>query len=204
MLGKIVLVIYVLIQTGISILTEYVIQKNRLYKNIGKKTRVLRIVIYTLLALIPVLGAFLPKSEFKFFCMGFGNGIGVLDQGNIVPLENIPMNNSVSDMTTDYEGNLWFVSTRQGVMKIVPNQFTDIFAKYGLQKAVVNSTCMLDGILYFSLYERRSGSGGRFFLRTSNVYTDDPLHFLCQYHGGHGVFVCHGMDAEDRSHEKSL
>lgn len=73
MLGKIVLVIYVLIQTGISILTEYVIQKNRLYKNIGKKTRVLRIVIYTLLALIPVLGAFLPKSGFKFFCMGFGN-----------------------------------------------------------------------------------------------------------------------------------
>lgn len=78
------------------------------------------------------------------------NGIGVLDQGSIVPLENIPMNNSATDMTTDYEGNLWFVSTRQGVMKIVPNQFTDIFAKYGLQKAVVNSTCMLDGTFYIA------------------------------------------------------
>ena len=56
-----------------SILTEYVIEKNRFYKNIGKKTRVLRIIIYVLLAIIPVLGAYLPKSSFKFYCMGIGN-----------------------------------------------------------------------------------------------------------------------------------
>ena len=56
-----------------SILTEYVIQKNRYYKNIGRKTRIVRIIIYALLAIIPVLGAFLPKCEFKYFCMGFGN-----------------------------------------------------------------------------------------------------------------------------------
>ena len=73
MFGKIFLILYVIIQTLMSILTEYVIEKNRFYKNIGKKTRVLRIIIYVLLAIIPVLGAYLPKSSFKFYCMGIGN-----------------------------------------------------------------------------------------------------------------------------------
>ena len=73
MFGKICLLLYVLVQIGVSVLTEYVIQKNRFYKTIGRKTRVLRIFIYGILALIPVLGAFLPKSGFKYFCMGFGN-----------------------------------------------------------------------------------------------------------------------------------
>ena len=73
MLGKIFLVIYVIIQTGMSLLTEYVIQKNEHYKEIGKKTRIFRIIIYSILALIPVLGAYLPKSGFKFFCMKIGN-----------------------------------------------------------------------------------------------------------------------------------
>ena len=73
MFGKIFLILYVIIQTSMSILTEYVIEKNRFYKGIGKKTRVLRIIIYAFLALVPVLGAFLPKCNFKYFCMGFGN-----------------------------------------------------------------------------------------------------------------------------------
>ena len=73
MFGKIFLILYVIIQTGISILTEYVIQKNRFYKNIGKKTRIIRIILYVILDVFPVLGAFLPKSGFKYLCMKIGN-----------------------------------------------------------------------------------------------------------------------------------
>ncbi|MBQ1364706.1 MAG: HD domain-containing protein, partial [Clostridia bacterium] len=47
-----------------------------------------------------------------------------------------------------YEGNLWFTSTRQGVMKIVPNQFTDVFEQCGLASEVVNSTCMVGTQLF--------------------------------------------------------
>jgi energy-coupling factor transport system substrate-specific component len=71
-----------------------------------------------------------------------GDGIGNLDGEAFHLIENLPMNNSVGHVITDYEGNLWFTSTRQGVMKIVPNQFTDIFDRCGLPSAVVNSTCM--------------------------------------------------------------
>lgn len=79
-----------------------------------------------------------------------GNGIGKLDREGFHLLDNLPMNNSVNNVITDYEGNLWFTSSRQGVMKIVPNQFSDLFDRCGLPAEVVNSTCMLDGRLFIA------------------------------------------------------
>ncbi|MCR5773621.1 MAG: HD domain-containing protein [Lachnospiraceae bacterium] len=77
-----------------------------------------------------------------------GNGIGVLDGDEFTVLDNLPMDNNVDDVMTDYLGNLWFTSTRQGVMKVVPNRFSDIFERYDLPETVVNSTCMYDGQLF--------------------------------------------------------
>ena len=76
------------------------------------------------------------------------NGIGVVEDGNLKILEKLPMNNSIDHMLLDYQGNLWFTSSRQGVMKIVPNQFTDIFEWYNLEARVVNSTCVSAGKLF--------------------------------------------------------
>ena len=76
------------------------------------------------------------------------NGIGVLDDDGFHVLKNLPMNNSIGHIMTDYAGNLWFTSSRQGVMKIVPNQFSDLYARYNLPEVVVNSTCMLDDLLF--------------------------------------------------------
>lgn len=77
------------------------------------------------------------------------NGIGLLEpNGNYTPLGDIPMNNSVEDMMTDYEGNMWFVSSRQGVMKLVRNNFSDISHLACLESRVVNTTCLYNGDLY--------------------------------------------------------
>ena len=76
------------------------------------------------------------------------NGIGFIDGGKFTVLENIPLTTSIEDMMTDYQKNLWFVSSQQGVMKIVPNQFTDIFEKYKLDSEVVYSTCAESGKLF--------------------------------------------------------
>ena len=73
MFGIVFLIIYVIIQTLISILTEYVIVKNPYYAKIGRKTRTIRITVYFILAVIPVLGAFLPKSSIKYYLMMTGN-----------------------------------------------------------------------------------------------------------------------------------
>lgn len=75
-------------------------------------------------------------------------GIGLLDDEGFHYLGNLPLNGSVNQVIQDYEGNLWFTSSRQGVMKLVPNRFMDLSARYGLGKMVVNSTCMHDGQLF--------------------------------------------------------
>lgn len=75
-------------------------------------------------------------------------GIGNLDHGELRLLRDIPMNNSFCHIMTDSEGNLWITSARQGVMKIVPDTFVDLFDQYGLTAEVVNSTCLADGQLF--------------------------------------------------------
>ena len=71
------------------------------------------------------------------------NGIGYVEDEAFHLLENLPMNNSVGGVMMDYLGNLWFTSTRQGVMKIVPNQFSNLFQRFDLPTNVVNTTCMI-------------------------------------------------------------
>ena len=93
-----------------------------------------------------------------------GNGVGYLDGQGFHLLENIPLDSSVGNVTTDYEGNLWFTSTRQGVMKLVPNRFSDLFQGTGLSEAVVNSTCMYDGKLFIG-----TDTGLRVLNGTANV-----------------------------------
>ena len=75
-------------------------------------------------------------------------GIGVLADDGLQVLKDLPMNNSIGHVLRDYLGNLWFTSTRQGVMKVVPNQFSDLFERYGLATRVVNSTCMCEDKLF--------------------------------------------------------
>lgn len=76
------------------------------------------------------------------------NGIGLIDDAGFHFIDTLPLNGSVNHVIQDYEGNLWFTSSRQGVMELAPNQLMDLFARYGLENAVVNTTCMLDGQLF--------------------------------------------------------
>ena len=78
------------------------------------------------------------------------NGIGNFNDEGFHCLDNLPMDNSITHVMTDYEGNLWFTSTRQGAMKVVPNQFSNLYERYGLPDAVVNATCMLGNRLFIA------------------------------------------------------
>ena len=76
------------------------------------------------------------------------NGIGVVENGVFHYMDELPMDNSVNHVMADYEGNLWFTSARKGVMKVVRNQFSDVFVRYGLEPDVVNTTCMSQDRLF--------------------------------------------------------
>ena len=69
-------------------------------------------------------------------------GIGVSDGSSFINMNELPVNSLVDHVMADYEGNLWFTSSRQGLMKIVSNRFSDIFARFDLPESVVNATCM--------------------------------------------------------------
>ena len=77
------------------------------------------------------------------------NIAGYLDEHNdFQVLDNVPMNNSIDMMTSDYQGNLWFASSRQGVMKVVSNNFQNITDIAGLEPDTVNAVCLRDGLIY--------------------------------------------------------
>ena len=75
------------------------------------------------------------------------NGMGFIKNGVATKLENLPVNSSAEGVMADYQGNLWVASSKQGVMKIVSNQFTDVFQRYDLPSQVINSTCKYNDLL---------------------------------------------------------
>ena len=77
------------------------------------------------------------------------NGLGYFDEnGKYIELKNSPMNSSITSIMEDREGNLWCTSSRQGVMKVVKSPFVDITGISGLDRVVVNTTCIYQGDLY--------------------------------------------------------
>ena len=68
-----VIVAYVIMQAVVSLLTEYSLGKGGIGRELFRKTRAVRLIIYIALALLPCLGALLPENEIKFTCMKWGN-----------------------------------------------------------------------------------------------------------------------------------
>ncbi|MCR4909319.1 MAG: response regulator [Lachnospiraceae bacterium] len=74
---------------------------------------------------------------------------GYLDENRFFhAVTDLPMDNAIYMLTEDYQGNLWYASTRQGVMKVVANNFRNPTEVAALPEAVVNSTCLSEGLLY--------------------------------------------------------
>lgn len=110
---------------------------------------------YEVLSVAPLvnINAIEPIGEGRL-ALCADNGIGYFDQdGTYNDMPNIPMNNSVDEMMVDYEGNLWFVSSRQGVMKICSSRFTNLNKLAGLGTMVVNTTCIYQEELYIGTDE---------------------------------------------------
>ncbi|MCR5329744.1 MAG: hybrid sensor histidine kinase/response regulator, partial [Lachnospiraceae bacterium] len=98
------------------------------------------------------------------------NSVGYIDEYNrFVPVEKLPMNRSIEMMTSDYQGNMWFASSRQGIMKIISDNFLNLTAQAGLEDDVVNSTCFHNGQLYIGT------DNGLFILGTDNVPVENAL-----------------------------
>ncbi|MCR5735225.1 MAG: response regulator [Lachnospiraceae bacterium] len=77
------------------------------------------------------------------------NEMGYLDDKNEFHLlKDVPINNGIEMMSSDYQGNMWFASSTQGIMKVVANNFEDITSPAGITDEVVNATHLHEGKLY--------------------------------------------------------
>lgn len=64
------------------------------------------------------------------------------DYKTLFRLQNLPPTSLIGHVMQDHQGNYWLTSSRQGIMKIVPNYFDDIYADFYMDDNVVNSVCM--------------------------------------------------------------
>lgn len=62
-------------------------------------------------------------------------GIGVLERDGLRRVRTL-VEDSLEEMCIDYQGNFWFASSRQGIMQLYQNGFSNLGAYWGLHKAV--------------------------------------------------------------------
>ena len=93
-------------------------------------------------------------NSFKFYddtlFLCADNGAGYIQKGTLNSLETGAFNNSIDSMTQDYQGNLWFTSSRLGLLKMCETSFSEVYASAGLPISVVNSTAKFRGNMYFA------------------------------------------------------
>ncbi|MCR4717596.1 MAG: hypothetical protein K5656_10485, partial [Lachnospiraceae bacterium] len=77
------------------------------------------------------------------------SGCGFLDSKRELTLHfDKDFNTAISDISLDYQNNIWFSSTKQGVMKMSPTPFANLTSQAGIRGSVVNATFIDDNILY--------------------------------------------------------
>ena len=63
-------------------------------------------------------------------------------------IQNTGFDTSIDAFYEDYQGNIWVVSAHYGVMKLVENQFANLFDISGISKRVTNAITLFDGKYY--------------------------------------------------------
>lgn len=90
---------------------------------------------------------YFSEEGMLFLCAD--NGIGCFDKENQFHTINTnDFNNSIDHMTIDYQGNLWFASSRMGVLRLCKSYFTDLYGVAKMEKKVVNTVEKWKDCLY--------------------------------------------------------
>ncbi|MCR5093824.1 MAG: response regulator [Lachnospiraceae bacterium] len=77
------------------------------------------------------------------------NGIGYIDSsGRLTMIESGEFNNSIDHIFKDYQGNIWFTSSRCGLLCLGKSSFTDVFRLCEENNIVCNTIRQWNGHLY--------------------------------------------------------
>ena len=67
------------------------------------------------------------------------SGISYVDKQGYHQLNTNEFNNSIDNMLYDYQGNLWFTSSRLGLLRLAKSPFKDVYGSIGMERKVVNA-----------------------------------------------------------------
>ena len=126
---------------------------------------------------------------------------GYVDENDsFIPFESVPMKDAFEMMTSDHQGNMWFASSRYGVMKLVADNFLDITGAAGIEPEVVNTTCKRGDDLYIGTdnglriidkdYHQKENQLTEYFknCRISCIMNDSRGNtWFSTFSGGHGL-----------------
>lgn len=78
------------------------------------------------------------------------NGAGYINtEGKFFPVGMNRFNGSIGHMLIDYQGNLWFTSSRYGVLRLCPSPFMEVYRMDETSEDVVRTTAKWQDCLYF-------------------------------------------------------
>ena len=98
--------------------------------------------------LVNIKSLHMSENQEIFVCTD--NGTGFLDgDGTYHSVNTNKFNSSIDHMLIDYQGNLWFTSSRLGLLRLCRSIFTEIFTEAGLEEDVVNTVIRWKGDVYF-------------------------------------------------------
>lgn len=126
------------------------------------------------------------------------NGIGYLDKKDELHVINTgAYNSSIDNMAVDYQGNIWFCSSRQGILKLCHSAFSELYTISGVDEKVVNTVTIWQDKIYcgtdngLDIIDKQTSSAIKNSLteelegvRIRNVYVDskDRL-WICSHMG---------------------
>ncbi|MBO7402207.1 MAG: HD domain-containing protein [Lachnospiraceae bacterium] len=76
------------------------------------------------------------------------SGVSYVDGAGYHRLNTKELNNSIDNMLYDYQGNLWFTSSRLGLLRLAKSPFKDVYGSVGIERKVVNAIVFWQGDYY--------------------------------------------------------
>ena len=74
------------------------------------------------------------------------NGVAYVDKSGYHTLNTNDFDNSIDNMLYDYQGNLWFTSSRLGLLRLTKSPFKDVYGSIGMERRVVNAIVLWKNI----------------------------------------------------------
>ena len=121
------------------------------------------------------------------------SGVSYIDDDGYHRINTNDFNNSIDNMLHDYQGNLWFTSSRLGLLRMAKSPFKDIYGSIGMERQVVNAIVSWNGKYYIGTDEGLDIVDGACQKEINNDLTADleGKRIRCMYvDGNEHLWVC--------------